>query len=108
MQVLISAAQLKHLLGMPIPRGSLPETLWYAATHAQQINPAAVVTGLLGVGLLAACKAANRRWWPRVALPEQLLLLALATCVSWACGLERRPHDATQLISVPVVGAVHS
>lgn len=136
--VLISASQLKHLLGMPIPRGSLPATIHYVLTHLQAsgsasasngtatadgadgagggggadgrtgggagggggVQPAALVTGLLGIAVLVYTKKLNQRFCKKVALPEQLILLVLATAISALADL---PPE-----QLPVVGAVPS
>lgn len=104
--VLIASSQLKHLFGMAIPRSHLPEKVHYILTHANEVNPAALATGLLGIAFLVGSKEVQKRWCPSISVPEQLLLLVVATLVSWAAGLEPRPDDPTQLISLPVVGEV--
>ena len=96
--VLICASQAKHLLGMHIPRGSLLAAGRHVAAHVSEVNLAALAIGVLGVGLLVGAKRLNRRLCPSVAVPEQLLLLVLATLGSSVFRLE----DA----GVAVVGEV--
>ena len=149
--VLISASQLKHLLGMHIPRyPDLPSTLYYVVTHLRSEAPvgsgsnssgtgggggggghsndggggggvqiAALLTGIGGVLVLTACKCSPRRHLPTgiggvlvlvgiqkfnkrfckaVTLPEQLILLVLATLISWLAQLPKE--------QLPVVGVV--
>ena len=81
--ILISASQLKHLLGMPIPRAPFFHTLLYIATHLSSINPLALIVGLAGIGLLELFKRLNKKLCKNIPLPEQLLLLLLATLVTW-------------------------
>jgi SulP family sulfate permease len=90
--ILISASQLKHLLGMPIPRDTLFPTLYYIASHAGSINPVALAVGLCGILLLDVFKKANKRFCKAIPLPEQLLLLVLATLLSWGLGLEKQNY----------------
>ena len=50
--ILISSSQLKHLLGMPIPRAPLPQMLVHIATHLTEINPVAFLLGAGGLACL--------------------------------------------------------
>lgn len=86
--VLISASQLKHLLGMHLPRMPFLHTLHHIATHLEEVNLLALAVGLAGVGVLSGLKALNKKLCPAVPLPEQLLLIVLATLLCWATGLE--------------------
>ena len=112
--ILISASQLKHLFGMHIPRAPLLETLYYIATHLTDVNPLAVFVGIAGVVLLALFKLLNTKLCQRVAVPEQLLLLTLATFLTWALGLADEesaidgepPDGGLKPFSLPVVGHV--
>ena len=100
--LLISASQLKHLLGLPIPRGTLLQTVFYAITHAADVNVGAVAFGLGGVACLVLVKRLNKRCCPKIQIPEQLLLLILATAVSALTSADLPP------VSLPVVGYVPS
>ena len=60
--ILIIASQLKHFLGLDLPRtADLPHTLWAVGSHLRDINPATAATGAvtLAVGILI------RRYRPR-------------------------------------------
>ena len=74
--MLMHTWQLKHLLGIDMPRASLPATIAYIAAHLRDINPVAVATGLLGIALLHGVKALNQRMCKALVFPEQLLLIA--------------------------------
>ena len=100
--ILISTSQLKHLLGIHIPRGSLPPTLLYVFQHLSDVNLAAVGMGAGGVVLLHYSKAWNKKYCPKIPIPEQLILLVLATFVSWLFALDEAP------CALKVVGDVTS
>ena len=36
--ILIASSQLKHLLGLAVPRATLPHMLWYIVTHLHQVS----------------------------------------------------------------------
>jgi SulP family sulfate permease len=78
--ILIAGSQMKHFLGLPIPRGTLLSKIAFAVQHYRDINPLALATGLGGILMLRAVKDLNTRLCPSVALPEQLLLLVTAIC----------------------------
>ena len=80
--LLICTSQLKHLLGMVIPRGTFLHTLLYAAEHWREVQLLALAFGLGGVLLLELSKVANKRYCPSVNLPEQLLLLVVAALLA--------------------------
>ena len=130
--VLISASQLKHLLGMHIPRyPDLPSTLYYVVTHLTSeaqvgsgsnssgtsgtrgggggdhsneggggggVQIAALLTGIGGVLVLGGIQKFNKRFCKSATLPEQLILLVLATLISWLAQLPKE--------QLPVVGVV--
>lgn len=100
--ILISTSQLKHLLGIHIPRGSLPPTLLYVFQHLSDVNLAAVGMGAGGVVLLHYSKAWNKKYCPKIPIPEQLILLVLATFVSGLFALDEAP------CALKVVGDVTS
>ena len=64
--LLICTSQLKHLLGMVIPRGTFLHTLLYAAEHWREVQLLALAFGLGGVLLLELSKVANKRYCPSV------------------------------------------
>lgn len=94
--------QLKHLFGIHIPRGSLPMTLYYVVMNLRSMNVFAFALGIGGMLLLHFAKKANTKLCPKIALPEQLLLLILATALVWLLGAD---EDGSPL-RLPVVGQV--
>ena len=76
--VLIASSQLKHLLGLAVPRGNLPSMIHYIITHLHQVNPYALLLGVGGVVLLDVFKKANKKYCPKLPLPEQLFVLIVA------------------------------
>jgi SulP family sulfate permease len=83
--LIIGFSQLKHLLGVPIPRGHhVHHILAEALRHADQIQPHTVAIGAVSIGALLALK----RWAPR--LPGALLVVSAATAVVWLLGLHER------------------
>ena len=79
--ILIATSQLKHLLGMPIPRSSLVDTLLHVWHNWWHINAVSLFTGTTGFFFMRHCKRINARYCPYVKLPEQLILIAMATAL---------------------------
>lgn len=59
--VIIGISQLKHLLGMDIPGGKVHETLWYAVTHITDIQPIALLIGVISIALLVGLKKVSKK-----------------------------------------------
>ena len=57
--ILIAASQIKHVLGLPIPRGNLPSMLVYAYNNIKDANGTAIVFGVVGVLVLDWVKKLN-------------------------------------------------
>ena len=93
--ILIAASQIKHLLGMSIPPSTLLPKLWMIGHRLDEVNPAAMATGLSGVALLFLVNRWNKQCCARVPIPEQLLLVVLATV-----------GQSMLALDVPVVGKV--
>ena len=93
--ILVAASQLRNLLGMEVPHGRLLPKLLSVAGRLDEVNPTTTLVGVGGVFMLHGLKVLNRRLCPGVLLPEQLVLLMLATLGTWALGLD-----------IPVVGTV--
>lgn len=92
---IIGLSQLKHLLGIDLPRSNfIHEILWAAVTHLGDVHGPTLVLGLGSIALLVAL----RRWVP--SLPGALVAVAGATLVVWAFGL----HE----VGVAIVGSVPS
>jgi SulP family sulfate permease len=81
--VIIGVSQLKHLLGIDLPRSHLVhEILWAAVTHLGSVHGPTLALGLASMALLLAL-----RWWAP-SLPGALVVVAGATLGTWALGLQ--------------------
>ncbi|ARA92679.1 sodium-independent anion transporter [Rhodothermaceae bacterium RA] len=90
--LIIGLSQLKHLLGVPIPRSNyIHEILWSAL---QQIGSVHVPTLLLGLGSIVLLVVLKR--WRRI--PGPLVVVVLGTLAVWGFGLHER--------GMAIVGAV--
>ena len=58
--ILIAASQLKHVLGLPIPRAQLPQMLLYTYNNIYDANGSAIVFGVMGVLVLDWLKRLNK------------------------------------------------
>ncbi len=75
--ILIAAKQLKHFLGIEVPRGGhLPELLYHVGKELHHVNPYVVVVGVvtLASGILV------KRYWPRA--PYMIVAMVLGSIVS--------------------------
>ncbi len=80
--LIIGLSQLKHLLGVDIPRTHhIHEILLHAAQQIGQINLPTLAIGLGGIGLILL----GKRIHP--AMPSQLLAVIFGILVVWAFGL---------------------
>ena len=92
---IIGFSQLKHLLGIDLPRSNfIHEILWAAVTHLGSVHGPTLALGLASIAVLLAL-----RWW-RPSLPGALVAVAGATLGTWAFGL----HE----VGVAIVGGVPS
>ncbi|MFK7906811.1 MAG: SulP family inorganic anion transporter, partial [Chitinophagales bacterium] len=69
--LIIGFSQLKHLLGISIPRGKVRETLMNVAQSLDQINMPTLMIGVLAIVILLAIKKINRR------IPGPLVVVVL-------------------------------
>ncbi|MBU0484896.1 MAG: SulP family inorganic anion transporter [Proteobacteria bacterium] len=97
--ILIAASQLKHFLGISLPRGGhLYQTLYAVYTHWSEINPYATAIGLITMisGLLI------RRYRPKFPymIVSMLVGSVAAALFSWIVGPEK--------LTIPTVGALPS
>lgn len=91
--LIIGFSQLKHLLGVSIPRSHyIHETIWQAISQISEINPITFSIGLGSVILLMVLK----RWRP--VFPGALMVVVIGAVAAWGLNLT----DA----GVKVVGAV--
>jgi len=92
---IIGFSQLKHLLGIDLPRSNfIHDILWAAVTHLNNVHGPTLALGLASIALLLAL-----RWWVP-SLPGALVAVAGATLGTWALGL----HE----VGVAIVGGVPS
>lgn len=96
--LVIGFSQLKHLLGIDIPRSHLiTETLEHAITHIGALNPVTLAIGVFSLGLLLLWKGKVPALLRGAGLPEgvvgplskagPLVAVALTTLAVWVFGL---------------------
>ncbi|CAM9422786.1 unnamed protein product [Ectocarpus sp. 4 AP-2014] len=99
---LIGTSQLKHLVGYELPKAILP-VIWYeAVTNVPKFNIASVCVGVSGILLLMIFKKLNHRYLPHLPLPSQVVVVVLATLVTFLLGLENDPYNVKVLGDIPV------
>ncbi|CAM9135564.1 unnamed protein product [Ectocarpus sp. 6 AP-2014] len=99
---LIGTSQLKHLVGYELPKAILP-VIWYeAVTNVPKFNIASVCVGVSGILLLMIFKKLNNRYLPHLPLPSQVVVVILATLVTFLLGLENDPYNVKVLGDIPV------
>lgn len=82
--LLIGFSQLKHLMGVDLERSQyLHEILWAAIQHSSEINPYALLIGLVGIGIILILKKRQS------ALPSPLVVVVLGVLAAWSLGLEQ-------------------
>ncbi|TNF27848.1 MAG: solute carrier 26 family protein [Deltaproteobacteria bacterium] len=80
--LIIGFGQLKHLLGVSVPRSSyVHEMIGDVMVQLEQVNLPTVLIGVAAIALLVGLK----RWAPRV--PRALVVVTLATLVVWGFDL---------------------
>lgn len=82
--VIIGLSQLKHLLGMNIPRGKVHETIWNVIQNFHEINWITAGIGLAAILLLVGIKKINKR------IPGPLLAVIFGIGVVYTLGLYDR------------------
>lgn len=107
--LVIGFSQLKHLLGLPMPRLDFFELAGYAVTHLGQTNPATLALGASSVALLVVSRQWLGPWLLRRGVSEQLALpltksapflaVLVTTLLVWALRL----HETA---GVAIVGEV--
>ncbi|MFP4229338.1 MAG: SulP family inorganic anion transporter [Salinivenus sp.] len=91
---IIGLSQLKHLLGIDLPRSNyVHEILWAAVGKLETADPLTVGIGIGTILLLVALRRLNR------SLPGALLAVVVATGVVWAFGLHE--HGVAIVEGVP-------
>lgn len=91
--LIIGISQLKHLLGMDIPRSHfVHETIFYAITHISLTNLATLLLGLGGIIIIMAAKKLHK------AIPGALIAVVFGILATWGFGLNAG--------GVSIVGAI--
>jgi len=92
---IIGLSQLKHLLGIDLPRSNfIHEILWAAGSRLGDVHGLTLLLGFGSILLLVGL-----RWWNR-SLPGALVAVAVTTVLVWALGLAEQ--------GVAIVGSVPS
>lgn len=82
--IIIAFSQLKHLLGLNIPRGKVHETLISVVENIGEINQPTFFLGLGAIAILVAIK----KWYKR--LPGPILVVVLGTLAVYFLGLQEQ------------------
>lgn len=82
--LIIGFSQLKHLLGIDIPRGKVHETIMNVVTHWGEINWATVAIGAGSIAIILILKKINKK------IPSPLVVVVLGVLVVSGLGL----HEA--------------
>jgi SulP family sulfate permease len=91
---IIGLSQLKHLLGVDLPRSNfIHEILWTAVQRLGDVHALTLALGLGSILLLVALRQWNR------SLPGALVAVAVTTVTVWALGLHE--HGVAIVGSVP-------
>jgi len=99
--ILIMSSQVKHLLGISLPREEPVQVLLSLVTGAwQHINPYAVAISVACIASMMWIKDANKKYLPKVIIPEQLIVLMALTALSAFFGLSEVPYNVRCLGSV--------
>ena len=93
--LIIGLSQLKHLLGIDLPRSNfIHEILWAAGTRIGNVHPTTLLLGLGSILLLVGLRRWNR------SIPGALVAVVVTTVAVWALGLAQQ--------GVAIVGGVPS
>ncbi len=82
--IIIGVSQLKHLLGLDIPRGKVLETLMHIGQHWQEIHLLTFLLGLGAVAILIVFKKINKR------IPAPLIIVLLGMGIVYGMGLQEQ------------------
>jgi len=82
--LIIGFSQLKHLLGIDIPRGKIHETILEVITNSHLINYPTILIGLLSIGLILVLKRINRK------IPSPLIVVLVGLGAVVFLGLDSK------------------
>lgn len=80
--IIIGFSQLKHLLGINIPRGKVHETLLNIIENIGDINAPTLIIGIVSIALLIGVKKINKR------IPAPLIVVVLGMLAVYFMGLD--------------------
>ncbi len=80
--LIIGFSQLKHLLGLDIPRGKVHETILVVGQHISEVNLPTLIIGLAAILLILGARKINRK------IPSPLLVVLLGIGSVLLFGLE--------------------
>lgn len=92
--VYIAFSQVKHILGISIPRGKVHETVHNIYLKFGEINKYTLAVGLGGIATIIILKKINKR------IPFPLIVVLLGMGIGYLIGLDAAPYN------VSIVGAV--
>ncbi len=110
--LVIGFSQLKHLLGLDIPRSHLiTDTLWYAVSHIGDINLTATALGFGALGTILVWTSMLPRllkshgkaaaWISPLVKMGPIIVVVITTIVVWAFALDRKAGvDVVAMIPV--------
>jgi SulP family sulfate permease len=81
--IIIGFSQLKHLLGIHIPRGNIYETIHNIIVHSDEINIYTFGIGVVSIVVIILMKRINKK------LPSPLVVIVLSTLVVYFFGLDK-------------------
>ncbi len=93
--VYIAFSQMKHVLGISIPRGKVHETAYNIYLKFGEINKYTLAVGLGGIVTIIVLKKINKR------IPFPLVVVLLGMGVGYALGLDAMPYNVSIVGDVP-------
>jgi SulP family sulfate permease len=93
--VYIAFSQMKHILGISIPRGKVYETAYNIYLKVGEINKYTLAVGLGGILTIIALKKINKR------IPFPLVVVLLGMGIGYVLGLDAMPYNVSIVGDVP-------
>lgn len=81
--IIIGFSQLKHLLGIHIPRGKIYETAHNIFVHFDEVNFYTLAIGIISIFVILGLKKINKK------LPSPLVVIVLSTLAVYFLGLDQ-------------------
>eukprot|EP00854_Cymbomonas_tetramitiformis_P002337 gene2337-3064_t len=99
--ILIMTSQLKHALGLALPSDSFIHTVYHLALDLRDSNLAALSIFVTSVVSMHAIKLINSKFFPKVVVPEQLLVVVMAGILSFVLQLDQAPYNVDIVGKLP-------